>query len=1026
MAALKPSIADLYLAFRQAKSALFFEKRGVGMNELAEYENKLPDNLKKLQKKLIGDLWFDKLEVGEAWIVPKRFHSQDNGSDRFIRIGTSRSSEAGRPIDVQVRVSPQADFAITEVIYLWQFGALLESILSKDVLGYRLDLRGSSLSKHRRWIFEYWPKSYRDFRSAPLDAANELLNEGEDALIISGDLASFYDTVDPEFLLSKSFLDELKGRGAAPKLIRRYKKATKSLLAAYGRFRKFATSRLSIPVHVGIPIGALTSRVVANVALASLDQHIRASKDIACYRRYVDDLVIVGRAKANKGIDQAIRRYLPLQPAESDILKLDVDRLRRHGSEFQLQERKVRVHHLGGEPGKDFLDAVASDFSKALSERRAFIDSSTLVGDGVTHLIRASNAEGSPLRVLREADRTRLERFALSTSLRSLERVTSMVNHREAKELVRNCLERVGRVLDDEDNWVDDLDVALRLLKLAIVTGDWKSARELRRRMDLKWGAVENLRETTGELYYRGKRIDPERKTPWIWLRNYLHERRLEAICACLPLGEDAAQIASKFPDGVLVRQKIFKATTLRRRAERLALADLRARDREDDSILGARAKSDSVWMRRALCDDPTLKSRLRSIDDFTDRCRGLGDRPWVMPATRLYLCTRPPSYFDIARRWLSRVEESGFDAGIFEELLGVVNAVRGTNYSDAVGKVVDPSTIFIEGAQVRDTDGANPLVRDPRVILGNLVVEDEAWVAAATRVNKGHTGKPLLTKRRLTGLAEVLDRAERVARRNSPDLLVLPELSLPRQWLRVVANHIVRAGKFGLVAGLEYHHFSDGPFVANQVVAVLPGPFMSVATWPWTKRLPAREEEHQLSRLKTPVSFMDPSIAPLSRTVIHSDWGAFSVLICSELIEAKRVADLLGRADLILCPAWNTDTASYDHLIQSVGFQLHAIIAIANNGHYSDCRAWAPRTERWERDLCRLIERDVDDVVYVDVPVASLSSAHAGDAPSKDQYERLRTLLVQKKYVEARRELDRLTKDLPGPWRPLPPDWPY
>ncbi len=53
-------------------------------------------------------------------------------------------------------------------------------------------------------------------------------------------------------------------------------------------------------------------------------------------------------------------------------------------------------------------------------------------------------------------------------------------------------------------------------------------------------------------------------------------------------------------------------------------------------------------------------------------------------------------------------------------------------------------------------------------------------------------------------------------------------------------------------------------------------------------------------------------------------------MLICSELFEARRVADLLGRANVVLSPAWNTDTASYDLLIQSVGFELRSIIAIA------------------------------------------------------------------------------------------------
>jgi hypothetical protein len=140
-------------------------------------------------------------------------------------------------------------------------------------------------------------------------------------------------------------------------------------------------------------------------------------------------------------------------------------------------------------------------------------------------------------------------------------------------------------------------------------------------------------------------------------------------------------------------------------------------------------------------------------------------------------------------------------------------------------------------------------------------------------------------------------------------------------------------------------------------------------------------------------VSFSPVSSSSPPRTVAKSALGSLSVLICSELIEARRVADLLGRVNVVLCPAWNTDTSSYDHLIQSAGFQLHSIIAIANNGHYSDCRAWAPRSERWERDLCRLIERNVDDVVHVDIPLSELVAFHNGQ-PVKG-------------------------------WRPLPPDWP-
>lgn len=991
-----PTVADLYLAFRQAKTALYFEKRGVGLLKIAEYEQNLPANLKALKLRVAGGKWFDQVELGETWIVPKKLNASEGIGDGVVRIGTSKKSATHRSLDVQLRLSPHPDFAVVEVLYLWRFGGILDALLSKkEVLGYRLDLREQQVVPHRRWLFEYWPRQYQAFRSAPLEAAKAALNEGKRTSIMSADLASFYDTVDPSFMLRDSLIAELEEHGASKEEITEYKQATASLLRAYARFRKVASSRAALPIKIGVPIGALTSRLVANLSLASLDRHIAAQSDILCYRRYVDDLVIVSQSpEGDEDLVTTMRKFLPMIPGDDAVLRLDVNALDRPGSEFQLQKAKVRVHHLAGVPGADFVEAVISDFAKAVSERRAFIDSSTLVGDGVSHLIRAGEAAGSPLRVLREADRARLERFSLSTSLSSLERVSSLIDHDEARTLVRRSLERVGRVLDSEDNWVSDFDVSLRLLKLAISTGDWDSAQELLGRMDRVWGTDEALRASTACLHYRGREIKPSKRSPWTWLRNYLHERRIEAISSALPIGMDAAQIATRFPGGLRVRTIEVKATVLRRRAEQLASADLRARDREDDALLNSQAVDfDSDWLCADVKDDAELSARLATIDKFVSHCKDLGDRPWRMPAARLFLCTRPPSYFDIARRWLYRVEKEGFAPDVFKQLLKIVNAVRGTEYSDAVGKVIDHSTVSIESFLDAEPPRGSISPSNPRIILGNLSVKDDGWAAAATRTSHAPYNVPMLTFDRLKGVTNILDRAARVSQDHVSAVLVLPELSLPRRWFRSVSNHVVRLGRFGLVTGLEYSHDPQQSYVRNQVFAVLPGPFASAATWPWTKRLPAREEAQQLARLKPPVSFPPPPLSNLPRTVVKSAWGALSVLICSELIETRRIADLLGRVDIVLCPAWNPDTSSYDHLIQSAGFQLHSIVAIANNGHYSDCRAWAPRSERWERDLCRLIARDVDDIVYVDIPLTDLVSFHNGDS----------------------------TKG----WRPLPPDWP-
>lgn len=1000
-----PTIPELYLAFRQAKTALYYERRGVGLFALAQFEANLAANLAALAPKLADHAWFDNLELGDVWIVPKRLRTAEDAEDEKLICVGSTGPAIRQALDVQLRLSPSPELAIAEILYLRAFGPMLQSLLSPNALGYRLDLRRGELDPYRRWTFEYWPRRYREFRSTPLEKARVALSEGaRSVVIVSADLASFYDSIDPSFLLSEPFLASLTEWELID--LGLFIKATTSLLGALKRFRDLASRRLGLPVDIGVPIGSLTSRVIANLALITLDAHVEARESVIAYRRYVDDLVIVAKAEAKMTLDKAVREFLPVSTTDG-VIVLDTNALERPGSDFRLQKRKIRVHQLRGEPGKDFVEAVLGDFDRLVSRSHAFLDPATLLEDGAAQLVRAGNAKGSPLRVLRDADRTHLEHFALSTSLRTLERASVLLDAEEAQRLVRATLQQVGRVLNEEDNWVENLEMAFQLLGLAVGTGDWLSCKEINDRLEAVFGTVDSLKQRVTFLHYREGQVDAARSSPWVWLRNYLHARRYEACASAIGLTVQPADLEAWLPRGLTVRTAFIRAGALALRARELANADLRSHDREDDTSSSQAPEQDDTWLESELAEAPKLTERLGVIRTFVEKCTGLVDRGWKMPPARLFLCTRPPSYFDIARRLLRDTESQGFEPEVFNDVLGVVNAIRGTSYQEPLGEVRGRHTVHIPWA---DPDGPMSS-QDPRLVLANLTVANSFWGAAASR-NEGKSpeGNPVLTVRRLAALNRVLGRAAFVAKRRSreglvvPTLLVVPELTLPRRWFRHVAEHVVRHGGFGAVLGLEYLHVPSAPHVLNQAYAVLPGPFNSVATWPWTKRRPAHLEGLELAKLG--LSF-PPAGTEVPRTVVETTWGRFSTLICSELIEARRVADLLGRAELVLCPAWNMDTSSYDHLIQSVGFQLHAILAIANNGLYSDCRAWAPRSERWQRDLCRLIERGVDDIVFVDLPLQSLIAFHQEKSPPEPS-----------KCAEG-------CEPKKSEWRPLPPDWP-
>ena len=292
---------DLFLAYRHAKSALFFDRRGVGLIDLARFEQDLDRRLLALHRRLrSSDGWFDDLPLGSVWAVPKKLRRKPRRTPRsgVVRVGHETLSDPTQ-IELQLRLSPSPESAIVEVLFLWQFGPALESLISRHSVGRRLSLERNRIRKTQPRLFQFWQKQYNAFRTAPIRAAQAEIRRQGSVLLISADLTSFYDSVDANFLLSEDFAQLLQdsehNEDVAPIDIEAYDSAVRSLLRFYSRFRRTASSYTGEQLPVGVPIGSLTGHIVANLALANLDRAVQSRRTTVCYRRYVDDIIIVSR-----------------------------------------------------------------------------------------------------------------------------------------------------------------------------------------------------------------------------------------------------------------------------------------------------------------------------------------------------------------------------------------------------------------------------------------------------------------------------------------------------------------------------------------------------------------------------------------------------------------------------------------------------------------------------------------------------------------------------------------------------------
>ena len=159
------SLSELFLAYRQAKQALFGEQRTPDRLDIATAETRLPRRLTALRRNLLEDGWFDGLPLGTLWLpVKKAVYSEPR--DTGVIVVDGPSTKTLRRLNVRLHLTPSLDYSTMEAVWLWKFGPALESLLTGAARGNRLKLRedDTEYDLHGRDAFHFWPEAYSRFR----------------------------------------------------------------------------------------------------------------------------------------------------------------------------------------------------------------------------------------------------------------------------------------------------------------------------------------------------------------------------------------------------------------------------------------------------------------------------------------------------------------------------------------------------------------------------------------------------------------------------------------------------------------------------------------------------------------------------------------------------------------------------------------------------------------------------------------------------------------------------------------------
>ncbi|WP_437505452.1 hypothetical protein [Sorangium sp. So ce1099] len=937
------AVSDLLLAYRQAKFALTEERLSVGLVNLATFENGLNKNMRQLSLALSSGGGFGNVPLGEVWLSPKSVsYERDARPVDVVAIAEPLQTQRLSEVHVRCHLQPSIEFSIAEILWTWRYGSALDGLLSRHCVANRVQRdRAGNPDRWTRRLFQFWKLKYRRFQDDGLAAARKLLEQRGYGALVTFDIRSYYDNIDPSFLLSEPFLASLRPRLSDADRDA-YVADTSGLLLKYAEYQTAAEHLLGIlMLGRGIPIGALSSRLVANLALAPLDEHIARKATVYHYARWVDDLVVVlDNVAAREGLDAITEELLPLErPKVPGSLWLNATGMQRFNSHFEINRAKARIYWLEGLAGTDFLKVIKADLDAIVSEQNAF-GGGVSRKEGTKSLLAMAGLRGDDgPEAFQGIDEVRIRRFASSVLISKELEVLGLLAPDKVPE--NDSLHALVRVLAREQRWTAFLDILLRILSVGVASRDEilaNSSLELLHR----WAReVERLEQNPS---WGGRSIGV---SALVHVSRFLHARAVEAVCRALPLDQRELKRPKTLSPMLTTASHTTGYAKLLKSAKQLLLADLRLFEQEVEFQVGSvRIRRTTMKGIRSLITGTKLEGRLRLVDRFLRASRSISDNVYGLGASalRVFLMTRPPSVFDISIRWNQAHPNSPVPP------VKVVNAVRGTNYSSEMARWLASGD---KGGHLSfPSDGSSEPDAPVRIALVNLFTSND-WFDAAAR------GTPATSRSRLRAFEQVVNKARSLRRQGERLLVLFPELSVPRQWLRSLATRLI-TDQIAFVAGLEYNRL--GSTVANEAVAVLPGDFFRVGVGIWRKVTPAVGEEARFLR-SNGLTFASAIHLPGARTV-SSPWGAFSVLICSELLEVSARARLPGRVDYVLVPSWNRDRFTFEYLAQAAVLDLHAYVAIANNAAYSDCRIRGPYKEDYRRDVCRLIDRNVNSVI--------------------------------------------------------------
>ena len=408
-------------------------------------------------------------------------------------------------------------------------------------------------------------------------------------------------------------------------------------------------------------------------------------------------------------------------------------------------------------------------------------------------------------------------------------------------------------------------------------------------------------------------------------------------------------------------------------------------------------------------CDVLLLLTAMDGGEAILDRLaeRGAGTVPfedqWAW-RSRIHLPMKAWQQIEQAFRWTEAPEETG--EPIRESLIQTLTlcAPEKLTLEDFVIERIDLRLETTSDAEVvrtvrppdsPDTDLPDELLLDRRELKESLIVrigQVAVWPDRDSVVNNFPAMDSASANHVMEQVASAFQSPSSIRDERGPELVLFPELTIPREEVRTVRDLVASTGRASL-AGLYWRELPPvyrafGSTLAarrwfvNEAELVIPmdhgkhGP-TSVRWYRVRKQIPAHIETGLAQELTARSQGTSWEILKGQRwyRFVHPQWGDFTIAICADLLDAGPWRSLRGELLHLFMVAFNEDVDLYDSLTWIRAYENYVNLVAVNHGSFGGSFLWTPRRSHGH-ELARLRGRKLFLVADVDVPVKGLVEA--------------------------------------------------